>query len=72
MASTVRVPRRADARTAKPALTLAPMSRRIAGAAIDMVVLVAAAGVVSSLLEGVTAGITRERVDAQSGERTVD
>jgi hypothetical protein len=59
-------------REGKPAFTLAPMPRRIAGAAIDMVLLVAVAGMASSLLEGLTAGITRVRVDAQSGERTVD
>lgn len=87
MASTVRVPRRSDAsrsetgrpdasrsdaRAGKPSFTVAPLSRRVAGAAIDMVLLIVVAGVTSSFLESLTAGITRVRLDAQTGERTVD
>ena len=72
MASTVRAPRRIDARQARPAFTLAPMSRRVAGAAIDMALLVAAAGMIASALEGITAGVTRVRVETQSGQRVVD
>lgn len=72
MASTVRAPRRTDAQHARPAFTLAPMPRRVAGAAIDMALLVVAAGVMSSALEGLTAGVTRVRIDAESGQRVVD
>jgi hypothetical protein len=72
MASTVRAPRRAVARPAKPAFTLAPMTRRVGGAAIDMALLVAAAGLASSLLEGLTQGVTRVRIDAETGQRSID
>ena len=84
MASTVRVPRRSDARPSKPqpsgsagpsgrpAFTLAPMHRRVAGAAIDMALLLVVTGVLSSALEGLTAGVTRVRIDAQSGQRITD
>ena len=72
MASTVRVPRRSDAQSPKPAFTLAPMSRRVLGALIDMVLLLFVAGVLSATLERITSGITRVRLDAVSGERTVD
>ena len=72
MASTLRAPRRSDSRQAKPTFTLAPMSRRAAGAAIDLALLIAAAGIVASALEGLTAGVTRVRIDPQSGARTID
>jgi hypothetical protein len=72
MSSTVRAPRRVDARQAKPTFSLAPMSRRLGGALIDMVLLLAVAGVASSALEGLTSGITRIRIDAGSGARTVE
>lgn len=72
MASTIRSPRRASTRAAKPSFTLAPMSRRVAGAAIDMVLLIAVSGVVASLLERLTEGVTRVRIDAETGQRTVD
>lgn len=51
---------------------LAPMGRRVAGAAIDMVVLVLVSGILASALDRMTAGITRVRIDAASGERIVD
>lgn len=77
MASTVRSPRRADARRSdgrgdKPSFTLAPLLRRVGGAAIDMALLVVVAGIASSSLESLTSGITRVRLDAETGERTVD
>lgn len=64
--------RRSDVRADKPAFTLAPMQRRVGGAVIDMALLIVVAGVASSLLESLTAGITRVRLDAETGERTVD
>jgi hypothetical protein len=48
------------------------MSRRVAGALIDMALLLAVAGIASSALEGLTSGVTRVRIDAVSGERTID
>ena len=82
MASTVRPPRpsdarrpeprRSDARAHKPSFTLAPLLRRVGGAAIDMAVLIAVAGMASAVLESLTSGITRVRLDAETGERTVD
>lgn len=81
MASTLRPPRGGDSstrrspRTVSPSrtpLALAPIHKRVAGAAIDMVLLVTVAGVVSARLEGMTAGVTRVRIDAESGQRTVD
>jgi hypothetical protein len=48
------------------------MSRRAGGALIDMVLLLVVAGIASSALEGLTSGITRIRIDATSGERTID
>ncbi len=48
------------------------MPRRVAGAAIDLVIVVAIAGVLSARLEGMTAGITRVRIDDESGQRTID
>lgn len=72
MASTIRPPRAAEARAHKPSFTLAPMLRRVGGAAIDLALLVAVAGMTSALLESLTSGITRVRLDAQTGERTVD
>lgn len=75
MASTIRAPRsvtsRKAARDSKPSFTVAPMRRRVAGAAIDMVLLIAVAGIIASMLEGATSGITRIRIDAESGERIV-
>lgn len=47
------------------------MLRRVGGAAIDMVLLVMVAGMASAVLESVTSGITRVRLDAETGERTV-
>jgi hypothetical protein len=72
MASTVRAPRRSVARPVKPAFTLAPMTRRVGGAAIDMALLIAAAGFASSLLSSLTQGVTRVRINAESGQRSVD
>lgn len=82
MASTVRPPRpsdarrpeprRSDARAPKPTFTLAPLLRRVGGAAIDMAVLIAVAGMASAVLESLTSGITRVRLDAETGERTVN
>ena len=76
MASTTRPPRAATAgrphREAKPSFAVAPMVRRVAGAAIDAALLVAVAGLLASFLEGLTSGVTRVRIDAQTGERTID
>lgn len=72
MASTVRAPRRAAARAPKASFTLAPMSRRVTGALIDMVLLLVVAGIASAALERLTSGITRVRLDAGSGERSID
>ena len=82
MASTVRPPRpsdsrrpetrRSDARPNKPSFTLAPMLRRVGGAAIDMALLIAVAGMASAVLESLTSGVTRVRLDAETGDRTVD
>ena len=77
MASPVRTPpsRRhapqSRAKAQRPAPVLASMPRRVGGAAIDLALLVTISGIVSSLLERVTAGVTRVRIDA-AGERTVD
>ena len=74
MTSQVRpaAPRRSVKASRVPAHVLAPMSRRIGGAAIDLVLLIVVSGIVASLLDRVTAGVTRVRIDADSGERTVD
>jgi len=48
------------------------MVRRVAGAAIDAALLVTVAGLLASFLEGLTSGVTRVRIDAQTGERTID
>lgn len=74
MASQVRTPasRRPVRSSGAPTLVLAPMQRRLAGAAIDMVLLIAVAGIAASMLERATAGVTRVRIDAESGARTVD
>jgi hypothetical protein len=48
------------------------MRRRVLGAAIDMVLLLVVSGIIASLLERATAGVTRVRIDAESGTRTVD
>lgn len=74
MASQVRTPasRRSARSPRMPSLVLAPMQRRLGGAAIDMALLIVVSGIVASLLEGMTAGVTRVRIDAQTGERTVD
>jgi len=76
MASTMRPPRAATARKphreARPSFAVAPMLRRVAGAAIDAAILIAVAGVLASALEGLTSGVTRVRIDAQSGQRTID
>lgn len=64
-------PRRSDARATKPSFTLAPMLRRVGGAAIDMALLIAVAGMASAVLESLTSGVTRVRLDAETGERTV-
>lgn len=75
MTSTIRPPRSATSRKAaresKPSFVVAPMRRRIAGAAIDMILLIAVAGILASMLEGATSGVTRIRIDAESGERIV-
>lgn len=72
MASQTRMPasRRRNP-TEKPALVLASLQRRVAGAAIDMALLVVAAGLLSAMFESWTAGITRVRIDAESGQRSV-
>jgi len=75
MTSPVRTPAhrsKPTQRSARPTLTLAPMTRRVAGAAIDMAILIVVAGVLSSFLEGRTAGVTRVRIDSEAGQRTVD
>lgn len=84
MASTVGAPRGSVRRTGKAAsagpasrearnaFVLAPLTRRVAGAAIDMALLMVVAGLMTSWLEGVTSGVTRVRIDATSGVRVVD
>lgn len=73
MSSPVRTPaRRRTSRTAKPPVLLAPMSRRVTGAAIDMALLIFLAGTSASLLERMTAGVTRVRIDEESGQRAVE
>lgn len=73
MSSPVRTPaRRRTSRTAKPPVLLAPMSRRVTGAAIDMALLIFLAGTSASLLERLTAGVTRVRIDQESGQRAVE
>ncbi|MEY2964636.1 MAG: hypothetical protein RLZZ228_449 [Actinomycetota bacterium] len=73
MSSPVRTPaRRRTSRTAKPPVLLAPMSRRVTGAAIDMALLIFLAGTSASLLERLTAGVTRVRIDEESGQRAVE
>lgn len=73
MSSPVRTsPRRPPRRPAKSDAALASMGRRVAGAAIDMVLLVFISGVVASFLERATAGVTRVRIDAVTGERVVN
>jgi hypothetical protein len=73
MASPVRAPSsRGRGIAAKPVPTLATMQRRVWGAVIDTAILIVAAGVVGSFLEGITSGVTRVRIDAATGQRTVD
>lgn len=74
MASPVRADsaRRPSTRATRHTPVVAPITRRIIGAAIDMALLVFASGTVAAMLEGVTAGVTRVRVDAVTGQRTVD
>lgn len=72
MASTMRAPRRSSSSSARPPVRLAPLARRVGGAAIDMALIVALAGVASALVEAATAGVTRVRINAGSGERIVD
>jgi hypothetical protein len=48
------------------------MSRRVTGAAIDMALLIFLAGTSASLLERMTAGVTRVRIDEESGQRAVE
>jgi hypothetical protein len=48
------------------------MPRRVAGAVIDMVLLLAVTGVLSARMDAMTGGITRVRISAPTGERTVD
>jgi hypothetical protein len=73
MSSPVRTsPRRPPRRPATSDAALASMGRRVAGAAIDMVLLVFISGVVASFLERATAGVTRVRIDAVTGERVVN
>ena len=73
MSSPVRTPASGrSSRAAKPPQSLAPMSRRVTGAAIDMALLVFLAGTSASLLERMTAGVTRVRIDDESGLRYVE
>lgn len=76
MASTVRSPRDASAkvgtRIPSSSPTLASLPLRAGGAAIDMVLLIVVAGLITARLDSLTAGVTRIRIDAQSGERTID
>ena len=73
MSSPVRTPASGrSSRAAKPPQALAPMSRRVTGAAIDMALLVFLAGTSASLLERMTAGVTRVRIDDESGLRYVE
>ena len=53
-------------------VVLAPLERRVAGAAIDLALLLLASGIVAAMLERATSGVTRVRIDAVSGQRTVD
>lgn len=73
MSSPVRTtPRRSPRRPATSDAALAPMGRRVAGAAIDMALLVFISGVLASFLDRATSGVTRVRIDAISGERMVN
>ena len=73
MSSPVRTPASGrSSRAAKPPLSLAPMSRRVTGAVIDMALLIFVAGTSAALLERMTAGVTRVRIDEESGQRSVE
>lgn len=48
------------------------MPRRVVGAAIDLVLVLVVAGLVVAWLEAASAGVTRIRIDAATGERVVD
>ena len=72
MTSTVRAPRGTTRRETRTAFVLAPLHRRVAGAAIDMALLMVIAGLTTSWLEGLTSGVTRVRIDAATGARSVE
>lgn len=73
MSSPVRTsPARRRAPAARSHAVLASMQRRIGGAAIDMALLIFVSGVAASLLERLTAGVTRIRIDAASGQRSIE
>lgn len=83
MASTVRAPRHAETSVARsdapgrsapqrPVLRLASMYRRLAGAAIDMGVVVVISGLLWARFASTSAGVTRVRIDSQTGERIID
>lgn len=59
-------------RSTKRTPVLASVQRRVAGAAIDMALLIAVSGALAAMLEHLTSGVTRIRIDAQTGQRTVD
>lgn len=73
MSSPVRTsPNRRRAPSPRSNAVLASLQRRVGGAAIDLALLVLVSGVTASLLERVTAGVTRVRIDAVSGQRSVE
>lgn len=73
MSSPVRTkPTRRRSSTPRSNPTLASMPRRVGGAAIDMALLVFVSAVTASMLERATAGVTRVRIDANSGQRSVE
>jgi hypothetical protein len=72
MSSAVEDVRGSRPRSLSSPLVLASLPRRLCGAAIDLVLITVLAGLFVAWLDSSIAGVTRVRIDATTGQRTVD
>ena len=72
MSSTLRAPRGERARNKREAIPIASMPRRVAGAVIDLVLVLFVSGIVVAWLDSAIGGVTHVRIDAASGSSVID